>query len=97
MAIARVSVMGVLATTPYAPLLAGLFPWSLPDVVLARQATTELRATALLAGTLGRVLVAVLGCWEVIRRDVARGRSRNMDGSSGTALATWALRSALVA
>ena len=59
------------ASTPYGPFLASLFPWSLPYVVLARQATTELRETALLVGVVGGALVAVLGCWEVVRRDVA--------------------------
>ncbi len=60
-----------ITSTPYGPFLASLFPWSLPYVVLARQATPELRETALLAGILGGVLVAALGCWEVVRRDVA--------------------------
>jgi lantibiotic transport system permease protein len=57
-------------STPYGPFLASLFPWSLPYVVIARQATTELRETALLAGIVGGLLVAVLGCVEVVRRDV---------------------------
>jgi hypothetical protein len=58
-------------STPYGPFLASLFPWSLPYVVIARQATSELRETALLAGVLGGIVVATLGCWEVVRRDVA--------------------------
>ncbi len=57
-------------STPYGPFLASLFPWSLPYVVLARQATTELRETALLAGILGGMLVAAVACWDVIHRDV---------------------------
>src|SRR5579859_2264139 len=56
-------------STPYGPVLASLFPWSLPYVVIARQATSELRDTALIAGVVGGLLVAVLGCWEVVRRD----------------------------
>ncbi|HEV8635075.1 MAG TPA: hypothetical protein VG370_12650 [Chloroflexota bacterium] len=32
--------------------------------------TAELRETALLAGLVGGVVVAVLGCWEIVRRDV---------------------------
>jgi ABC-2 type transport system permease protein len=58
-------------STPFGPFLASLFPWSLPYVVIARQATSDLRETALLAGILGGVLVAAFGCWEVVRRDVA--------------------------
>lgn len=60
-----------IASTPHSPFLASVFPWSLPYVVLARQATTSLRETALLSGILGGVLIAVLGCWDVVRRDVA--------------------------
>jgi hypothetical protein len=59
-----------IASTPYSPLLASIFPWSLPYVVLARQATTDLRETALLTGLLGGVVIAALGCWDVVRRDV---------------------------
>lgn len=59
------------ASTPYGPYLASVFPWSLPYVVLARQATAELRETALLVGLVGGAVVAVLGCWEIVRRDVA--------------------------
>jgi ABC-2 type transport system permease protein len=59
------------ASTPQAPFLASLFPWSLPYVVLARQATADLRETAFIAGLLGGLLVAAVGCWEVVRRDVA--------------------------
>jgi hypothetical protein len=50
--------------------LASLFTWSLPYVMIARQATTNLRETALLAGILGGVLIAALGCWDVVCRDV---------------------------
>lgn len=60
-----------IASTPHGPLLASLFPWSLPYIMLARQATAGLRETAFLVGVLGGVLCAVLGCWEVVRRDVA--------------------------
>ncbi len=60
-----------IASTPYSPILASIFPWSLPYVVLARQATTDLRETAFLAGLLGGVVIAALGCWDVVRRDVA--------------------------
>lgn len=59
------------ASTPHGPLLASLFPWSLPYMVLARQATANLRENAFIVGVAGGVLVAVLGCWEVVRRDVA--------------------------
>lgn len=58
-----------IASTPYSPLLASLFPWSLPYVVLARQATTALRDTALLAGILGGLLIAAAGCWHILHRD----------------------------
>jgi len=60
-----------IASTPYGPVLASLFPWSLPYVVIARQATPDLRETALLAGILGGALIAASGCWDVVRRDVA--------------------------
>jgi hypothetical protein len=60
-----------IASTPHGPLLASLFPWSLPYIVIARQATTSLRQTAFLVGIVGGVFIAALGCWEVIRRDVA--------------------------
>jgi len=60
-----------IASTPYSPFLASIFPWSLPYVVLARQATTDLRETALLTGLLGGLVIAALGCWDVVRRDVA--------------------------
>ena len=58
-------------STPYAPFLASIFPWSLPYVVLARQATPDLRAIALVVGIVGGVVVAGLGCWDVVRRDIA--------------------------
>jgi hypothetical protein len=60
-----------IASTPYSPFVASVFPWSLPYVVLARQATASLRETAFLVGIGGGLLVAALGCWEVVRRDVA--------------------------
>jgi hypothetical protein len=60
-----------LASTPRPAQLASGFPWSLPYVVIARQATSSLRETAFLVGILGGVLIAALGCWEVVRRDVA--------------------------
>lgn len=49
--------------------MASLFPWSLPYVVLARQATTALRDTALLTGVLGGLLIAAAGCWHLLHRD----------------------------
>ncbi len=60
-----------IASTPHGPLFASVFPWSLPYVVLARQATSTLRGTALLVGIVGGIIVAILGCWDVVRRDVA--------------------------
>ena len=60
-----------IASTPYTPMLTSVFPWSLPYVVLARQATPDLRETALLAGLVGGAVIAVLGCWDVVHRDVA--------------------------
>jgi len=59
-----------ISSTPHGPLLASLFPWSLPYILLARQATASLRETAFLVGVLGGVLAAVLGCWDIVRRDV---------------------------
>lgn len=60
-----------IASTPHSPLFASIFPWSLPYVVLARQATPTLRETAFFVGIVGGILVSALGCWEVVRRDVA--------------------------
>jgi len=59
-----------IASTPYGPLLASVFPWSLPYVVIARQATPALQATALVVGILGGIVVAAFGCWDVAYRDV---------------------------
>jgi hypothetical protein len=59
-----------MASTPRPAQLASIFPWSLPYVVIARQATAGLRDNAFVVGILGGVLIAGLGCWEVIRRDV---------------------------
>jgi ABC-2 type transport system permease protein len=58
------------ASTPYGPMLASFFPWSLPYVVISPQATATWRLTALLVGVLGGVLASVFGCWETSRRDV---------------------------
>jgi hypothetical protein len=58
-------------STPYGPYLAAYFPWSLPYVVIAPGATPNLRETAFLVGVLGGLLVSVLGCLEIVRRDVA--------------------------
>ena len=58
-----------IASTPYGPPLASVFPWSLPYVI-ARQATPTLQAIALIVGILGGVVVAAFGCWEVARRDI---------------------------
>ncbi len=60
-----------IATTPRAPLLGSVFPWSLPYIVLACQATMHLREIAMLVGLLGGLLIAIVGCWEFVRRDVA--------------------------
>jgi ABC-2 type transport system permease protein len=57
-------------STPYGPVLASFFPWSLPYVTIAPTATTGLRHTALLMGVVGGVLVSVIGCWNATRRDV---------------------------
>lgn len=64
-------------STPHGPLFASLFPWSLPYVVIAPHAYTNLpetmpvpRAAALLAGILGGLIISILGCWETGRRDV---------------------------
>jgi ABC-2 type transport system permease protein len=58
-------------STPYGPHLASYFPWSLPYVVIAPGATPDLRETAFLFGVLAGLLALVLGCWEIVRRDVA--------------------------
>lgn len=58
-----------LASNPGPAHLASLFPWSLPYVTIARQATTSLRTNAFFAGIVGGVLVAVLGCYDFIHRD----------------------------
>jgi ABC-2 type transport system permease protein len=58
-------------STPYGPHLASYFPWSLPYVVIAPGATTNLRETAFLFGVLGGILASLLSCWEIVRRDVA--------------------------
>ena len=59
-----------IASTPRGPLLASVFPWSLPYVVIARQGTLGLRETALLVGLVGGVIAASCGCWEAVHRDV---------------------------
>lgn len=65
-------------STPLGPVLASFFPWSLPYIMIAPQGNTglpqstpALTETALLVGVLGGLLAAMLGCWEVTRRDVA--------------------------
>lgn len=58
------------ASTPYGPVLASVFPWSLPYVTISPEATAGLRHMAFLGGTVGGVLVAALGCWDASRRDV---------------------------
>jgi hypothetical protein len=58
-------------STPYGPHLASLFPWSLPFVIIAPAATASLRESAFLVGVIGGLFASVLGCWEVVRRDVA--------------------------
>jgi hypothetical protein len=64
-------------STPSGPLMASLFPWSLPYVMITPlansslpEATTGLRETALLIGLVGGLFVSILGCWETVRRDV---------------------------
>lgn len=57
-------------SVPHGPLFASLFPWSLPYIMLAHQATESLRETAVMVGSLGGVLCAILGCLEIVRRDV---------------------------
>jgi hypothetical protein len=65
-------------STPHGPLLASYFPWSLPYIVIAPPANTSLpqampalQETAFLVGILGGLLASILGCWEIVRRDVA--------------------------
>jgi ABC-2 type transport system permease protein len=50
------------------PGIAGSFPWTLPFVSFA---WPEVATTALLIGVIAGVAVAILGCWDVCRRDVA--------------------------
>ena len=64
-------------SSPAGPLMASLFPWSLPYIMIAPisnstlpEATTGLRETALIVGVLGGLFVSALGCWETLRRDV---------------------------
>lgn len=62
-------VVGISARTqPFVLLL----PWSLPYATLTRDVAThtQLLTTASIIGILGGAIVAVLGCWEVVRRDV---------------------------
>jgi ABC-2 type transport system permease protein len=59
-----------MASTPRPAQLASIFPWSLPYVVIARQATVGLRENAFAVGILGGLLIAAVGCWETVRRDV---------------------------
>lgn len=49
-----------------------LFPWSLPYATLTRDVAThtQLLTTASVIGILGGTVIAVVGCWEVVRRDV---------------------------
>lgn len=58
-------------STPYGAHLASYFPWSLPYVVIAPGATPSLRETAFLFGLIGGLFASVLGCWEIVGRDVA--------------------------
>ena len=60
-------------STPVGPLIASLFPWSSPYIMIAPnlpEATVGLRETALLIGLVGGLCVSILGCWETVRRDV---------------------------
>jgi ABC-2 type transport system permease protein len=63
-------VLGISARTAE---FASFFPWSLPYAALARDTASEhsLQISALLIGLVGGVLVAGVGCWDVVRRDVA--------------------------
>ncbi len=47
-----------------------IFPWTLPFVSYA---WPEITTQALLIGIVGGLVIALAGCWEVCRRDVARG------------------------
>jgi ABC-2 type transport system permease protein len=61
----------ILGISGRSALLASYFPWSLPYAVLARDAASgHSQQNALFIGILGGVLVAGLGCWDVVRRDV---------------------------
>jgi hypothetical protein len=57
------------ASNPGPAYVASVFPWSLPYVTIARQATPILRTNAFFAGVVGGALVAALGCWDFIHRD----------------------------
>lgn len=59
-----------IASTPTSPLPASVCTWSLPYIVIARQATTALRDTALLIGIIGGLLITAVGCWQITHRDV---------------------------
>jgi hypothetical protein len=58
-----------IASTPTPP-TASVCTWSLPYIVIARQATTALRDTALLIGIIGGLLITAVGCWQITHRDV---------------------------
>jgi ABC-2 type transport system permease protein len=65
----------VLGISPRSAAWASVFPWSLPFIAVPRPeplalALSSAPSTALVVGTVGGLLVAVLGCWDVCRRDV---------------------------
>jgi hypothetical protein len=64
----------VLNISPRAASVARFFPWSLPFIALSRPAGTvpaDVQTSALLVGIVGGLVVAILGCWDVTRQDVA--------------------------
>jgi len=65
-------------STPFGPLLAAIFPWSIPYIVIAPlsqsylpEALANLRQVAFAVGLTGGLAASFLGCWEATRRDVA--------------------------
>jgi hypothetical protein len=58
----------VLGLSPRAVAWASVFPWSAPFVAGTHSDQAQLGATAL--GLVGGLVLGVVGCWEVSRRDV---------------------------
>ena len=48
----------------------GYFPWTIPGVIATQNLSNLESAAALTLGLGGGIVVALLGCWEVTRRDV---------------------------